>query len=135
MHRKPPRRVSIFESELEVIAANAAAFGERESGGELYGYYDRNGDPVVMLATSPGPNARHFRYHFRQDIDWFRQAYDFLSSRYSLEYLGRYHSHHTIGLIEPSAGDVRSLCELARRNGIQNPLEVIVTHSASQRAI
>ena len=132
MQQWPRSRMIIFESELEVMAGNAAAFGERETGGELYGYYGRNGYPVVMLATGPGPMARHLGHHFQQDIDCFRRTYKCLTSRYALEYLGRCHSHHTMGLFEPSRGDVRSLCALANRNGIQKPLEVIVTHSAGR---
>ena len=33
-------KLSIYESELEIMAGNAAWFGEKETGGELYGFYD-----------------------------------------------------------------------------------------------
>lgn len=120
--------VIICESELRYIAGLSAASRHKETGGALYGLWTRQGTPVVMYATGPGPHAIHEEAHFAQDISHFRNTDRDLKESFAIEYIGRHHSHHGLGLTEPSGGDVRSLSSLARRNGYSRLVELISTH-------
>ena len=70
--------VVAWESELRFMAGLAARGGNIETGGEVYGLETHAGRPVIILATTPGPNAIHEVARFRQDIDFFKKINEFL---------------------------------------------------------
>jgi len=55
---------------------------------------------------------------------------------WGLRYFGDWHSHHRLGLIEPSSGDRRRIRQLGKRNQFPGMAEIIVTtEGARQRPI
>jgi hypothetical protein len=118
-----------WESELRAIAAEAAAWTV-ETGGDLFGRWETN--PTVFLATKAGPKAQRSNAHFRLDVDYLRQLSEPLAAQWALRYFGDWHSHHRLGLSEPSSGDRRRIRQLGNRNQFPGMAEIIVTTEGSQ---
>jgi len=127
----PKQYLAIFESELRFIADNAAAWNGSETGGDLVGYFTHQGRAVVQLATPPGPGARHEVTHFAQDFDYFNRVMGWLMEEFGLQYLGDWHSHHSLGLDHPSGGDKARIRSVALKNGYPTMQEIIVTCSSN----
>ncbi|UVO30744.1 hypothetical protein [Bradyrhizobium arachidis] len=122
------RTLVIWESELRAIAAEAAAWTV-ETGGDLFGRWQVN--PTVFLATKAGPKAQRDNAHFRLDVDYLRQLSEPLATDWALRYFGDWHSHHRLGLSEPSSGDRRRIRQLGKRNNFPGMVEIIVTTEGS----
>ena len=119
----------IWESELRAIAVETSAW-TIETGGDLFGRWQTS--PVVLLATKAGPKAQRSNAHFRLDVDYLRQLSEPLAIQWALRYFGDWHSHHRLGLVEPSSGDRRRIRQLGNRNQFPGMAEIIVTTEGSQ---
>jgi hypothetical protein len=119
--------IHIFESEVRFMAVNSITYGNKETGGELFGLKTRSGRTVVLLATPPGPNAIHRRTHFTQDFIWMKERLEYLWVNYALQYFGRWHSHHYLGLYHPSGLDSDRIQSVSSENGIAGLIEMILT--------
>lgn len=134
--RCPPvssNRVHIWMSELMWMCRNAYAWATKETGGWLYGWWTHRGDPVVAFVVPPGPNARHETANFTQDFEHQTLCDRFLFKHYGLVNVGREHSHHGLGLSEPSGFDVSSAGLIADKNDIARYLDLIVTFDGRRR--
>ena len=120
----------IWESELRAIAAETSAW-TIETGGDLFGRWQDT--PTVYLATKAGPKATRDTTHFRLDVDYLRQLSETLATDWSLRYFGDWHSHHRLGLTEPSSGDRRRIRGLGGRNQFASMAEIIATVEDSGR--
>ena len=116
------------QSELRVIAGISAEKLNLETGGDLWGYYDRAGNPVVLMATGPGSKAVFERSHFAQDADYTLETSRMLYEKHGMVLVGTFHSHHKMGLPHPSGGDERTVMSLANKNNIRNWVMIVVTH-------
>jgi len=127
VHGGPLERGShllMWESELRAIAAETSAW-TIETGGDLFGRWQDI--PTVYLATKAGPKAVRNTTHFRLDVDYLRELSETLAADWSLRYFGDWHSHHRLGLTEPSSGDRRRIVGLGARNQFGSMAEIIVT--------
>lgn len=122
------RYFTTWQSVLQCIAATSAAWTDLETGGYLYGLWTHAGRAVVLFASSPGPNAVHQAAHFAQDVDHFRRVTRFLQETYGIQLVGRWHSHHALGLDHLSSGDERTIQSFSQRNDLSRMVEIIVTH-------
>jgi hypothetical protein len=120
----------VWESELRAIAAETSAW-TIETGGDLFGRWQDT--PAVYLATKAGPKAIRNTTHFRLDVDYLRQLSETLATDWSLRYFGDWHSHHRLGLTEPSSGDRKRIRGLGGRNQFASMAEIIVTVEDSGR--
>ncbi|MCF0172896.1 MAG: hypothetical protein HUJ91_04100 [Bacteroidales bacterium] len=106
---KPFSEVRIFRSELDFIARCILDCPDIETGGQLFGYWTREGVPMVCYALGPGPNANHQRTFFNQDLSYLRSIGDAIVKHYGLEHIGEWHSHHQLGLAQPSGHDASNI--------------------------
>ena len=106
---KPFREARIFQSELDFIARCILDCPDIETGGQLFGYWTREGVPVVCYALGPGPKANHQRTFFNQDLGYLQSVGDAIVKHYGLEHIGEWHSHHQLGLAQPSGHDASNI--------------------------
>jgi hypothetical protein len=123
--------ISIFSSEIQVIAGLAAQWGSVETGGEFYGLWSHAGRPVVMLATPPGPEAIHETARFRQDVEYFMRMTEEITSRFGIQFIGDYHSHHFLGIDHPSRGDAAHVQAVTAKNHLPRIIQVILTNEGT----
>ena len=127
--RPSARPLIIWESEVRAIAVETSAW-TIETGGDLFGRWQTA--PIVFLATKAGPNAQRSNAHFRLDVEYLRQLSESLATQWALRYFGDWHSHHRLGLLEPSSGDRRRIRQLGNRNQFPGMAEIIVTTEGLQ---
>lgn len=113
-----------WESEIRAISADASAWSI-ETGGDLFGRW--LDVPTLLLATKAGPDAQRDRAHFRLDVQYLRTLSEILATDWMLRYFGDWHSHHRLGLSEPSGGDRKRIHSVAKRNQFTGMAEIIVT--------
>lgn len=95
----------IYRSELDYISRCVLDYPDIETGGNLFGYWNNAGQPVVLYALGPGENATHQPAFFIQDMGYFGKIYTELNRRFLLSHIGEWHSHHQLGLARPSGHD------------------------------
>lgn len=95
----------IYRSELDYISRCVLDYPDIETGGNLFGYWNNAGQPVVLYALGPGENATHQLAFFIQDMGYFGTIYNELNHRFLLSHIGEWHSHHQLGLARPSGHD------------------------------
>lgn len=102
-------KVSIYHGEAERISRFVMAYPNLETGGDLFGFWTNSGAPVVSYAIGPGRYSTHCYARFYQDAKWLHDAGVGLYDRHGLQHIGEWHSHHQLGLNQPSAGDIRTV--------------------------
>jgi hypothetical protein len=104
-----------FLSEIKAMTAGAARQPDRETGGDLFGYWTHSGSAVVHYVLGPGPNARGDETSFFQDAEYLEEEGKRLNETYGLQHVGEWHSHHRLALDHPSDGDVSTVQHALRR--------------------
>lgn len=106
---KPSSVSIIYRSEFDYISRCILDYPNIETGGQLFGYWTSTGTPIVMYAIGPGHSAQHNSTSFIQDWNYLQRIGNELYSRYRLQHIGEWHSHHQLGLAHPSRGDVNTM--------------------------
>lgn len=104
----------IHQQELDRIAGWVQEYPNLETGGDLFGFWSHSGFPVVQLVIGPGKNSRHNSTSFFQDKNHLIKTGEILREKYGLQHIGEWHSHHQIGLAQPSIGDERTVFNALR---------------------
>lgn len=118
-------KVLIYESELDYMSQCILDRQYMETGGNLFGLYTPFGIPFIQYVVGPGPQAVHEYTHFRQDFKFLDRNADALVAEHALHHIGSWHSHHNLGLAEPSGGDSVSTFDGIRECGLQSFLLII----------
>jgi len=82
--------------------------------------------------SGPGPKAIHQSVHYAQDLDYFKELHNQLSTTFGCQWLGTWHFHHNLGLREPSSGDVQQVMAVTKRNGLDRWCEFITTFDSDE---
>ena len=99
----------IYKSELEYIKKCILDYPRIETGGQLFGFWTPQGRPVVLYAIGPGPRAGHYNTFFEQDIDYLDLVGNAIVKNFGLCHIGEWHSHHQLGLAQPSGHDASNI--------------------------
>lgn len=122
----------IYESELRFVEECIKASPDIETGGQLFGYWTTAGDPVVLYAIGPGPNANHQVTFFQQDVPYLLATGRELVEKYGLRHIGEWHSHHHLGLPHPSGHDSETVASTLREKKIARFLLCIGSFGAAE---
>ncbi|ASC71409.1 hypothetical protein XM38_023610 [Halomicronema hongdechloris C2206] len=95
----------VYEGELQRISGWVEEYPNLETGGDLFGFWTHSGFPVVQFVLGPGSKSRHNPTSFYQDKDYLVESGSLLRSKHGLQHIGEWHSHHQLGLAQPSQGD------------------------------
>ena len=109
--KSPSPNAYIYKSELDFISKCILDYKNIETGGQLFGYWTADGSPVVAYTIGPGPRANHQVAFFNQDIDYLLAIGNVLVQHYGLQHIGEWHSHHKLGLAQPSGHDASTMAE------------------------
>ncbi|XP_028402841.1 uncharacterized protein LOC114525643 [Dendronephthya gigantea] len=97
--------VYIYEHELEFLKWLVLQKRDIETGGDLFGLWQDKHTAVVQLISGPGKGCKRTTTSFHQDVDYLKEVGEYLTSLQGLCNIGEWHSHHKLGLAEPSHGD------------------------------
>ena len=110
----PSKTAYIFKSELDFISRCILDYKNIETGGQLFGYWTADGSPVVVYAIGPGSHANHQVAFFNQDVNYLVSIGNVLIHHYGLQHIGERHSHHKLGLAQPSGHDASTMADTIR---------------------
>jgi len=110
----------IYQSELDFIAKCVLDYPDEETGGDFFGFWNKDGFPVVQYVIGPGPKTTRSSISFYQDIQYLKQCGALLNARHCLEHIGSWHSHHTLGLAKPSRGDINTMQNALNNYGVSS---------------
>jgi hypothetical protein len=127
MHIGEPQKVLIYRAEADRLGQLTFQYSDIETGGDLFGYWTHSGSPVVSYVVGPGQRSRHHRTSFYQDEGYLHDIGTDLYDQHGLQHVGEWHSHHRLGLNEPSQGDMDTVRSGMRQRGWSRFLLVITT--------
>jgi hypothetical protein len=106
------------ESELNFIARCVLDYEDLETGGDFFGYWSKDGMPVIVYTTGPGKKTKRSSVSFYQDISYLHMCGDYIHNKFAYEHIGSWHSHHKLGLEHPSGGDVNTMQNCLNTQGV-----------------
>jgi hypothetical protein len=106
----------IYQGELEVMARFVRDYPDIETGGDLFGFWTHSRSPVVEYVLGPGQGASHEGAEFHQAAAFLRSCGAMLRDLHGLQHVGTWHSHHRLGLTEPSNGDSTTMQKAVDNN-------------------
>jgi hypothetical protein len=115
----------IYKSELNYISRCVLDYPNIETGGDLFGFWTHSGYPVIQYVIGPGLNANHQSTFFNQDGNYLSEIGNKLRDTHGLQHIGEWHSHHQIGLAEPSGHDISTVCKAITQYNLSNFFLVI----------
>lgn len=115
----------IYKSELDYISRCVLDYPNIETGGDLFGFWTHSGYPVIQYVIGPGPNANHQSTFFNQDGNYLSEIGNKLRETHGLQHIGEWHSHHQLGLAEPSGHDISTVCKAIAQYNLSNFFLVI----------
>jgi hypothetical protein len=124
-----------YKSEINLIGRYACDFESVETGGDLFGFWNQDGMPVVIFVTGPGKDSKHNIASFYQDIPYLHECGDYLHNNFALEHIGSWHSHHKMGIYGPSEGDLNTMRNCLNTQAPTRFLIVICNFESSKAVI
>lgn len=122
----------VFQSELAAIEAETLKWPDRETGGELFGYFTYAGWPVVHRVVNANATARRGSATFHPDANQITQKGRELIDNFGLQHLGQWHSHHRLSLTHPSGVDRTTVGEAIRTYGLVSFVQIIANIQSRQ---
>ena len=101
----PAFKLCIFKSEYDEIKNLVLRFENIETGGDLFGLWTREAQPVIQLIIGPGEKCKRTSVSFHQDVNYLQNIGGYLNTSFMLCHVGSWHSHHQLSLTHPSTGD------------------------------
>lgn len=120
-------KVLIYKEEAMRIANLTLQYPDKETGGSLFGYWSHSGCPIVSFVCGPGHGSQHNRTSFYQNESYLYNLGTDLYDRHGLQHIGEWHSHHKLGLNEPSSGDINTVLSGTEKQNWQRFLLLITT--------
>lgn len=122
------RRLLIYQSEVEEIARDSRKHDGRETCWQFLGTSSFTGDTCVEYVLGCGPKAIHESTFCKPDQKFIDKQGKWLVKKYGLSHIGAGHSHHRLGLNNPSEYDIKTTMKGMRRNGLESFVQMIVTY-------
>lgn len=125
----------IYQSELEYISRCILDYPDIETGGDLFGFWTYSGFPVIQYVIGPGPNTYRASTFFKQDKEFLIENGKYLNEKHGLQHLGNWHSHHQLGLSQPSGHDSNTMAKAIKDNSLNQFFLVIGSICDSKTSI
>lgn len=110
---------TIYQQDLEYISKCILDYPNIETGGDFFGFWNNLGLPVILYVTGPGENCYRNPSFFRQDLDFLVGIGNHVHSRFGLQHIGSWHSHHTLSLAVPSGHDCHTMVNAISNNNLE----------------
>ena len=97
--------VVIYENDYKELCAWVLRKPHIETGGDLFGLWANKYSAVIQLVLGPGKGCRRTPTSFYQDVHYLEKVGMHLTQKEGICHIGEWHSHHQLGLAQPSGGD------------------------------
>ena len=97
--------VIIYEEDYKQLCAWVLKKPNIETGGDLFGLWSDKRTAVIQLVLGPGQGCSRTSVSFYQDVNYLQRVGSYLTQNEGVCHIGEWHSHHQLGLAQPSGGD------------------------------
>jgi integrative and conjugative element protein (TIGR02256 family) len=99
----------VYEDDYRQIQKLVQQYPNIETGGDLFGLWKDERTVIIQQFIGPGKQCRRTQTSFYQDIEYRYRVDSLLTTEEGLCNVGEWHSHHQIGMPEPSGTDRRTV--------------------------
>jgi integrative and conjugative element protein (TIGR02256 family) len=99
----------VYEKDYEEIQKLVHQYPHIETGGDLFGLWKDKKTVIIQRFIGPGKQCKRTSTSFHQDIEYLHRVGSLITTEEGLCNVGEWHSHHQIGMPEPSGADRRTV--------------------------
>ena len=99
----------VYENDYKEIRKLVKHYPNIETGGDLFGLWKDERTVIIQQFIGPGKKCERTTTSFHQDIDYLHRVGSLITTEEGLCNVGEWHSHHQIGMPQPSSGDRRTV--------------------------
>ena len=117
----------VYEEDYRAIQMLVKQYPNIETGGDLFGLWKNENIVVIQHFIGPGKQCSRTTTSFHQDIDYLHKVGSLITTEEGLCNVGEWHSHHQIGMPEPSGPDRRTVFSNMPHLGLERFVLFIAT--------
>jgi integrative and conjugative element protein (TIGR02256 family) len=99
----------VYEDDYRQIRELVQHYPHIETGGDLFGLWKDERTVIIQQFIGPGKECKRTSTSFHQDIEYLHKVGSLITTEEGLCNVGEWHSHHQIGMPEPSEADRRTV--------------------------
>ena len=99
----------VYEDDFLKIQKLVQPYPDIETGGDLFGLWQDERTVVIKRFIGPGEKCKRTATSFHQDVEYLHRVGSLITTEEGLCNVGEWHSHHQIGMPEPSGADRRTV--------------------------
>ena len=117
----------VYEEDLRKIRELVQPYPDIETGGDLFGLWQNERTVIIQRFIGPGKECERTVASFHQDVEYLHRVGSLITTEEGLCNVGEWHSHHQIGMPEPSAADRRTVFSNMPHLGLERFVLFIAT--------
>ena len=117
----------IYDTDYKEIQTLVHHYPNIETGGDLFGLWQDERTVIIQQFIGPGKNSKRTTTSFHQDIEYLQKVGSLITTEEGLCNVGEWHSHHQIGMPQPSGADRRTVFSNMPHLGLERFVLFIAT--------
>ena len=117
----------VYEKDLRKIQELVQPHPNIETGGDLFGLWQDERTVIIQRFIGPGEKCKRTPTSFHQDVEYLHRVGSLITAEEGLCNVGEWHSHHQIGMPDPSAADRRTVFSNMPHLGLERFVLFIAT--------
>ena len=117
----------VYKKDLREIQELVQPYPQIETGGDLFGLWQDDRTVIIQRFIGPGEKCKRTATSFHQDVEYLHRVGSLITTEEGLCNVGEWHSHHQIGMPEPSAADRRTVFSNMPHLGLERFVLFIAT--------
>ena len=112
----------VYQEDFRKIQELVLMFQDIETGGDLFGLWQDDRSVIIQRFIGAGKNCRRTVSSFYQDVEYLPRVGSLITTEEGLCNVGEWHSHHQMGMPEPSDGDLKTVFDSMPELGLESDL-------------
>ena len=125
--RRPAFVAYVYENDRKEIQKLVLQYPHIETGGDLFGLWKDERTVIIQQFIGPGKKCERTSESFHQDIEYLHKVGSLITTKEGLCNVGEWHSHHQIGMPQPSSGDRKTVFSNMPHLGLERFVLFIAT--------
>ena len=117
----------VYEKDLRKIQELVQPHPNIETGGDLFGLWQDERTVIIQRFIGPGEKCKRTPTSFHQDVEYLHRVGSLITAEEGLCNVGEWHSHHQIGMPQPSGADRRTVFSNMPQLGLERFVLFIAT--------
>ena len=117
----------VYQEDFRKIQELVQMFPNIETGGDLFGLWQDDRTVIIQRFIGSGELCKRTPTSFHQDVEYLRRVGSLITTEEGLCNVGEWHSHHQMGMPEPSDGDLKTVFNNMPELGLERFMLFIAT--------